>query len=420
MTNRKPGIPCQLCDHVERDWLGDHLLEAHGLTVTAYLERCPGAPIATQRLLDRWDWEVPGTLRRAQPPTPSDLTLTVAGVPFAVNPLVPASACLKMPEHYRLPEHGDLGADIQHAIIELREFMELEKEESSIYIYGEPGCGKDALFHYLSAACRIPAIRRQIKPRVDIQSWFYSREITPDKGTGWAEGPILRALRDGYVVRDAQGKAVARVPYMILFTDFDRAEPSQAEHLRLITDSIEGAVEGPDGVVPVLPGTIIGATGNTAGMGDQRGRCLVNLMDASIMDRWDAVFKFHALDWRDERPVLEAKFPGLLQKAPGLFDKMGSITEILREAVETRALHAEFSHRATVQILRHCRNTLRWHTRKGVPSDLLVQGLRIWLDRLGNEETELKARKLIDPHTGILGTASPADGSPADGTIPGF
>ena len=383
-------LECRLCGHKEADYLGDHLLEIHGVTAPTYLQHNPGAIVVSARLKARFDKNHP-TPKRAHPTAPTELGVSFQGIPFAVHPEVPPEACLPMPDHYRLPEKGTLREDVEHALIAL-------KHKRSMYVWGLPGSGKDALFHAWSAATRTPAIVKQIKPKSDIESWFFCRGFTAQQ-TVWEEGEVLKALRDGYTTPSGQ-----IIPYLILFTDFDRAGPAQAENLRLISDSIQGRIDGPAGrVYTVLPGTRIAATGNTAGAGDERGRMVSAApMDASLMDRFERKLQFHWLDWADEILIVQSKFPVLVHRCPSIFSKVGLITGVLRTAILAGDLYGEFSHRAVCSVLGHAQDILLCGSPNRIPKTLLKMALRPWLDGLPDSENRMVALRLIDAHIAML------------------
>lgn len=382
-------ITCQVtgCDNTVVDWLGDHLVESHGLNVDTYQAQHPGATVVSKRLHDLHEKDM-STVRRAHPPATEDLEVVFAGLHFTVNTDVPEEVCLPLPDNYKLPRHGELGKDIANALVGL--FC-----GRSLYIWGLPGTGKDALFHAWSSLTRTPAIIKQVIPGSDIEAWFFSRGFN-EKGTHWEEGDVLRALRDGYICTDGR-----RIPYMLLVSDFDRADRSQAEYLRLITDSIQGRISGPTGTVyKLLPGTRVVATANTAGAGDERGRMIsANPIDASILDRFERKFEFHQMDWRDEEPIVRSKFPILVDRAPWVFEKMGKATKALRKAIEGEELHAEFSHRGLCSILGHAQDLLVCSgAKQKVPKRLLKEAARAWWDGLPDKEARLKARALMDAH----------------------
>ena len=377
-------VECGLCGHKAEDYLGDHLLEVHGVDPKDY-----DGEIMSARLKAKLGKSSP---RRRSAPDLEGLSVDIAGIEFPVNIDVPADACLPLPAAYRFPKYGKLAQDIKHAAISVR------KQRHGM-IHGMPGTGKDAFIHAISAQARIPCMIRSIKPGVNIQSWFYSRSFNKE-GTEWERGPLLDALTKGYEVKDDEGNVIKRIPYLILITDFDRADRAQAEHLRLIMDTTKGRVEGPQGATEdVLPGTTIWATGNTAGSGDSRGRMVSsNIIDASILDRFDRVYQFHDMSWKDEQVICKEKFPLLVEKCDWIFDQVGRCTTALRKSIANRTLYAEFSHRAVCSILEHAQDLIEINAGKPVPEDILVGAARVWLDRLGDETTRKQALSCMDSH----------------------
>jgi len=382
MTTRTTPTPttisCAVCGHAAH-WIGDHVVQAHGMTVDQYVEA--HGPVASPALVAAVEADAPA--RRH--PDLTNIKVEFAGVRPRVNADVPAEACLPLPPAYRVPQHGALSMDIREAAVSL-------VRGRSMYVWGLPGSGKDALFHAWSALTRTPAMIFQVEPGADVRSWFFTHEFNKE-GTYWSEGELLKALRDGY--RTATGRVV---PYMILITDFDRATKEQAESMRLVMDSISGRVKGPNGVTyPVLAGTQVVVTANTAGAGDSRGRCTSsNVIDASILDRFERAYEFHWMDWRDEGAIVKEKFPLLLAKAGGVFDQVGKATEALRKAVQDEALYAEFSHRALCAWLGHAEDIVA--VSDTVPADLLRRAFRAVADKMPDAETRAEAIRIVDPH----------------------
>lgn len=366
--------------------LQEHLMDAHGLTVDAYCDAHPSASVISDAMVKAWEATRPAP-KRIGPPNKADLTVSFAGMPFPVHADVPASACLPMPEAYRVPTIGKLVKDVQHFGVSMR-------RSRSIYIWGLPGTGKDAVVHAWSWMTRTPGAIFQVTPSTDIQSWFFSRGFD-EKGTTWVEGEFLKAVRDGYLLPDG-----TRIPMVILVSDFDRADKSQAEYLRLICDSIAGRVMGPGGVTyPVLAGTRIVATANSSGSGDVRGRCISsNPIDASILDRFERTYEFHYMDWADEEPVVREKFPLIAARAGNILPAIGQITSLLRAAVERNELYCEFSHRALCKILGHAEDIIHCSDSKKVPNNVMRKAIRAWVDGLPDPDTRTAARNIIDPH----------------------
>lgn len=411
MINVSTGpAPCRLCSF-EDHWLGDHLAEVHDLTVDAYLEQFPDAPTCSTDLKARY--EAKRKLEEREPPNEEELqTLSVefAGLKFPVNLDVPAEDCLPMPEHYKIPAHGRLAADVQDAVIAL-------KRNRSIWVWGPPGTGKDAVFSALCAMTRRPSLLFTVVQGADITAWKYTRAFDAE-GTSWEEGLLLRALRDGYTTREGRV-----IPYLIVLSDFDRATRQQAEELRQILDSIQGRITGPTGEVwPTMPGTTIVATANSSGAGDTTGRCIsANPIDASILDRFERKIMFHSMSKEDETVILGKKFPVLAARFPEALEEMMNATKSVREAVAAEVVYGEWSHRtlcawagAAEDLLETLPGSftvpkttpakgLAGTAQQSLAEDrvrgmLLRRAARVVLDGLPDSDTREGVKRVMDPH----------------------
>jgi len=382
-TARDPRPACSLCG-VRAHALASHLMEAHGMTVGEYNAACPTAPTASEAVVLRMDDYKVGKSRRPAPAL-ADLAVPMAGVNVPVWGHVREDACLPLPPAYAWPMKGALRKDVHEAVIAVL-------SGRHTYIWGMPGTGKDAFVHGISHLARRPAMILSIVPGRDIGPWFYTRSVSKE-GTGWEYGAGWDAITKGYV--DDSG---VRRPYIVLITDLDRADEAQVEWLRLLMDGIAGRIIGPDGkAVPVLKGTTFVATANTAGGGDERGRMVsARPMDASILDRFQRRFQFHYMDWADEEPIVLAKFPILVAKAPEVFAQIGNCTAAIRDAVAKETLYAEFSHRGVCAVLGHAEDIITVTGK--CPDGLLKRAFRAWIDGLSDENTRLEAKRLIDPH----------------------
>lgn len=353
------------------------------MTIKDYNDFYPGAPICSPVLAAK----VPEK-KKVRTPQKVAAKVAFAGVNFAVNFGVPASACLPMPAYYAVPQYGKLATDVQDVAVALNKLR-------SIWVWGAPGTGKDAVFSALCAMTRRPSLLFTIVQGADVTSWKYTRAFNAS-GTSWEEGELLKALRDGYLTKDGE-----RIPYLIVFSDFDRATRQQAEELRQILDSIQGRISGPTGEIwPVLPGTVIVATANSSGAGDTTGRCIsANPIDASILDRFERKIRFHSMDSADEEPVLRAKFPLLAAKLPDSISSMMKATTAVRQAVATEEVYCEWSHRtlcAWAGAAEDILDTLA--PKKPVTGIILRRAARVVLDGLPDMDTRDAVKRILDPH----------------------
>jgi len=374
---------CRVCGASSSPWIGDHLAEAHDLTVAAYLTAHPKAHTASAALIDAYEG---ASKRRRKAAESAGLAIEFAGISFPVDLGVPASACLPMPAHYQTPLYGDLAGDIQDVAVAV-------KRGRSVWVWGPPGTGKDAIFSALCAMTRRPSLLFTVVQGADITSWKFTRSFDAS-GTKWEEGALLKALRDGYTAPDGR-----KVPYLIVLSDFDRATRSQAEELRQILDSILGRITGPTGeVYPVLPGTTIVATANSSGGGDTSGRCIsANPIDSSILDRFERKVRFRPMDARDEEPILRAKFPVLAAKHPEAMSVMMRATATIRDAVEKEEVYCEWSHRTVSAWAGAAEDLCETVGAKLKTPALLTRAARAVLDGMPDQDTRDKVKRLIDP-----------------------
>ena len=377
-------IKCEI-DGAEVHYIPSYLAEKFGMPVEEYLAKFPNAPLESDAVSARYAESVKGT-RRAHPPTPEDLTIDLAGFTMTVNHDVPEEACLPLPAHYRLPKHGRLAQDIKRAA---RYFV----AGRSFWEWGPPGSGKDAFPSALCALTRTPSQIFPINPDVDIMAWFFDKTFEHGR-TEWLFGDLFKALVHGYE-SPISGR---RIPMAIVLSDFDRAGRAQAEAIRLVADSIQGRVKGPRGeTYPVLPGTRIIITANTMGGGDATGKCVsANVLDSSIINRIERKVLFHQMDWKDEEPIIRAKYPLFAERCGQLLKQVGDATAVLRQNVEDQNLYGEFSHRDLCTWIGDCEDILRYC--KMMPADLLTQGFRSYADGLPDAENTMLALGLVDPY----------------------
>ena len=384
VTDSRPA--CEICGH-RAHWLGDHIMEAHGLDVASYIEAHPDAPTASDEALERLSAATKGT-RRAPAPLPEDLTCTVMGYDCPVDIGVSSDLCLPMPRHWRWPTKGAATKAIRDAFLDILAYEEAEDAETDLWVWGMPGTSKDSSIKALCASLRIPSIIVQIKPNQDLAPLFYVRALK-DGNTYYEYGHVWKCITEGVVGTDG-----TRRPVLVLISDFDRADPAQIEWFRMILEE-DGRINGPDGrVYNLFPGTRFVATANTNGSGDERGRMVsAGCIDSSIMDRFNSAVEFKYMHWDDESAILRAKFPLVAERVPEFIDQVGGATAALRKAIDRDELYAEFSHRALCSVFGRAARILRmegsWKT------DSAKRCWRAWLCKLDRDNKDA-AKALID------------------------
>jgi MoxR-like ATPase len=269
-----------------------------------------------------------------------DLILSFCGVKAQVHLGVSEESCLPLPKHWKMPTRGRIADAMRRATISL-------KNSLPVFIQGPAGTGKDAFFHAWSHFTRQPAEIYSIAPDADIGAWLFSRELTKD-GTSWSYGRLWKQLTEGFVLPSG-----ARIPFLIILSDIDRAAPSQVEYLRMILDTIEGRVKSPDGgTVSILPGTIIAATANSMGASDSRGAYIsARPMDASILSRFGVKIHFPYWDWEDEAQILQATSPDVMADRT-MSSLIQKVRDAIRDEIKQGRIMAEFGLRELISWVR--------------------------------------------------------------------
>lgn len=373
---------CAICS-AKAEWIGEHIKE-HGIDITYYISLYPGSPTIQKSLLSLYKKSQKGIEKKAF--DPSSASIDFAGISIPINLDVPPSACLSPVSGYIIPRHGHLGKDVQDVVISV-------KNKRSLWVHGPQGAGKDALFHAICSSARIPSLMFAVVQGADLQSWRFTRSFNAN-GTSWEEGLLLKAVRDGYKTKSGRV-----VPYLIVLSDIDRATRQQAEELRKILDTTDSCIQGPGGeTYPVLPGTTITATANTAGRGDNTGHYISsNPMDSSILDRFERFVGFHEMDPRDEKEILINRYKEFHQEYPNFIQSAMSLSFKIREAIKNGSVYSKFSHRALSSWIGTARD-LSKELKFQKESDLLKRSMRNFIDAAPNEESKMALGRVIDPH----------------------
>lgn len=375
-----PKLKCSLCAF-EAHLLTNHLLEAHGVTEESY-----DGDTVSPELDAAYEASVKGRRRTAFKGT-EGVKVSFAGIPFALNVDVPVGGCLPMPANYAVPQFGKLAAAVRAVAVRVA-----AGNNKPVWIWGPPGTGKDAVCAALSARTRRPAIMFNIAPDVDVAAWLDTRAFSAT-GTYWEEGPLLKAIRDGYLTPSGR-----RVPYLIVLSDLDRASRGQMEPLRAILDSLGGRIQSQSGMHKVLPGTLIIATANTSGGGDTTGRFSSTPVDTSILDRFTFKVTFTDMDSRDEEPLIRAKYPDLCARFPELLPTVIRATTAIRDAVKKEDLYLDFGHRSVSNWMDATAAEAACAPGVTDYSRMLRAGLQDVLAGCPNDDTRESLKKLVDPH----------------------
>ena len=213
-----------------------------------------------------------------------------------------------------------------------------------LIVNGVAGNGKDLLIECYCQAFNIPLARFAFKQGTNPVDWIVRTTFKEGEkgGTETKEemGDLLRACQgvvikrdftnaskevleeaindmreNDYTVVNDNGMLTITIPAVILFSDYDRAEPGQVEILRqaleLGKEKLTNPITGE--MFDILPGTRFYFTSNSGSDGDGGRGNITQMKDSSLLSRMGAIYAPPPTP-KFERMVVQAEFPQFSQE----------------------------------------------------------------------------------------------------------
>jgi MoxR-like ATPase len=385
-------ITCQECQHndIESDEyhvLTDHLQEEHHIGVREYKDRYGSdAPIASEATFEEFKEQAP---KRRGSEEFKDIQM-VGEFELEAEDRDPVQG-FERPPSYRYPQKGEAKQSVER----LARAISYGRHT---YIYGHNGTGKSASVKAIGADLNMECSMYPMREGLDPKTYLGQMEVVIDEETGqnkteFKEGRLLQDLK-GRV--DEQGD---RHGVLICVDDIDRAPAEYHEVFRHVMDSNGGRVFVPElqQEIDVHPDTTIVATANSAGRGDNTGfYSSVQVMDESILDRFERVIEYHFLEPDEERAILAEKFPDIEEEHASILDDIINVTEEIRKAIESEELYITFSHRRLEQWAMSCRELLDTY---GFYKGVVHEAARDWMEWYDQMQRDRIINRFVDLHT---------------------
>jgi MoxR-like ATPase len=384
-------VTCKICEEndieSEYHFLGNHLEEVHDISISEYQDRYGSKVDITSE--ETWEEFVSQAPERVGTERFENI-IRVGEIEIEANDADPASSGEKA-DGYKYPEMGPASESVQRLARAI-------KYGRNTYIYGHNGTGKSASTEALAADMNLEFSKYPMREGLDPETYLGMMEVEIDEETGqnkteFQEGKLLQDLR-GRVGEDGERRGV-----LILIDDIDRAPAEYHEVLRHVLESNSREVFVPElkTNVEIHPDTRIVATANSAGRGDNSGfYSSVQVMDESILDRFERAIEFHFLEPEEERTILGNKFPEIQDEHPEVLDDIISVTENIRDAIQAEELYITFSHRR----LEQWAQSVEEHMQEfGFYEGIVHQAAKDWLDWYDKTTRDGVIQRFVDLHT---------------------
>lgn len=348
-------VKCLKCEEEGHDsevhFLKNHLDLAHdGMTLQEYLEEFPKAKIASDEVWEIFNKEAPTRVGTQK----FENIVRVGSIEMEATD-GEVEYTFARPNCYTYPKQGDAASAIERMARSV-------KYGRSTFIYGAAGTGKSSSIRALAHDLNREASHYPMRDGLDPELYLGKEAVVVDE----ASGQSITQFQEGKLLKDLKGrigKDGVRRGVVILIDDFDRAVAQYHEVFRHILEDNAQNVFIPElGVnVNVHPDTIIIATANSNGRGDNTGYyASVEEMDESILDRFDRAIEYHFLEEEEEKEILRKKFPYVADVAdPEVFDIAMAVAGDIRAMIKANEIFASFSHRRLVQWMQSVEELLR-------------------------------------------------------------
>lgn len=387
-------VRCKCCADEGIDasfhFLGDHLMQAHGMTVPEYLDKYgEDSPIMSDRVWEAFQKEARENKIKRKGSSRYANIVKVGSIKMERQD-GEIDYTFPRPDHYVYPKTGVAAMRIQRLA---RAF----KYRRNTYIYGPAGSGKSAAVRALCHDLNLEASHYPMREGLDTELYIGQMVVEIDEETGLN----VTRFKKGKMLEDLEGrlgKDGVRRGVVLLLDDVDRAPASYHEVLRHCLEDNARNIFVPElGVnIELHPDTMIVATANSAGRGDTTALYTsVEEMDESILDRFQRVVEYTFMEKDQELDILKRKFPNVL--AAGGDDPFNLIVQassIIRSMVAENAIHGSFSHRRIVQWLMSLDELIQENDGK-YRHEMLTESADDWLEWMDVQTREAVVKRSL-------------------------
>lgn len=206
--------------------------------------------------------------------------------------------------------------------------------EKNILLQGETGTGKTSLIEQVAARLQWPTFTVGCHGGLEFQELIGRVTLQPDGSTGWVDGPLIAAMRNGGI---------------FLLDEMNFLKPEVAGGLNTVLQATSYTVPETGETVWAHPDFRIAATGNAVdgvGKGAYRGTQTPNI---ALLSRFSLGIRVSYMSIQDEQKMIEAKAGGI---APSVSAYLCELADMVRKSHAEGALKAPMSPRETISCAR--------------------------------------------------------------------
>lgn len=202
--------------------------------------------------------------------------------------------------------------------------------EKNILLQGETGTGKTSLIEQVAARLNWPTFTVGCHGGLEFQELIGRVTLTLDGSTGWADGPLIAAMRVGGI---------------FLLDEMNFLKPEVAGGLNTLLQATSYTIPETGELIKAHPDFRIAATGNAmdgVGKGAYRGTQTSNI---ALLARFTLGIRVKYMSVADEEKMIEAKAVGI---APKVANYLSEIADMARKSHADGAIKSPMSPRETI------------------------------------------------------------------------
>ena len=202
--------------------------------------------------------------------------------------------------------------------------------EKNILLQGETGTGKTSLIEQVAARLNWPTFTVGCHGGLEFQELIGRVTLMPDGSTGWADGPLIAAMRVGGI---------------FLLDELNFLKPEVSGGLNTVLQATVYTIPETGELIKAHPDFRIAATGNAmdgVGKGAYRGTQTSNI---ALLSRFTLGIRVSYMSVADEQKMLEAKAPGIIQEVANY---LCEVADMARKSHADGTLKAPMSPRETI------------------------------------------------------------------------
>lgn len=202
--------------------------------------------------------------------------------------------------------------------------------EKNILLQGETGTGKTTFLEQVASRLNWPLLAMGCHGGVEFQEFVGRVTLNVDGSTGWADGPLIAAMRIGGI---------------LLLDEINFLKPEVAGGLNTALQAKVYTIPETGEVVRAHPNFRIAATGNAidgVGKGSYRG---TNKQNIALLSRFTLGIRVQYMSVGDEAMMLTGKAKGI---HPKVSNYLAEIADMARKSYAEGSLSAPMSPRETI------------------------------------------------------------------------